>query len=296
MWVSFIPMLLVATSYYYLNRADPDCGTTFSWGAKAFGPVTGWLGGWAIVIADVVVMANLAQIAGSYTFLLVGQEDLAASTTWVTIVGVLWIALMTWICYLGIELSAKSQSLLLATECLILVIFAIVALINVYSGLHGSVEPEFAGSIPSTPRHHAPDLGILARDLHLLGLGLAASRSTRSPENPAEGPGARRGALDRAAGPDLHARLDAAQADHGTHFLAANQHDVLSPLGNGVFGSGVLQKFLLFSVLTSASASTARRRSCRPPRTTLSMAAGARCRRRSRASTPRFQTPSYSTV
>ncbi|MGZ4383652.1 MAG: amino acid transporter, partial [Gaiellaceae bacterium] len=28
MWVSFIPMLLVATSYYYLNRVDPDCGTT----------------------------------------------------------------------------------------------------------------------------------------------------------------------------------------------------------------------------------------------------------------------------
>ena len=64
MWVSFIPMLLVATSYYYLNRVDPDCGTTFSWGTRAFGPVTGWIGGWAIVIADVVVMANLAADRG----------------------------------------------------------------------------------------------------------------------------------------------------------------------------------------------------------------------------------------
>src|SRR6185437_1101118 len=77
MWVSFIPMLLVATSYYYLNRADPDCGTTFAWASKAFGPVTGWLGGWAIVIADVVVMANTAQIAGQYTFLALGADHLA---------------------------------------------------------------------------------------------------------------------------------------------------------------------------------------------------------------------------
>ena len=28
---------------------------------------SGWLGGWAIVVADVIVMANLAQIAGLYS-------------------------------------------------------------------------------------------------------------------------------------------------------------------------------------------------------------------------------------
>jgi len=46
MWVSFVPMLLVATSYYFLNRVDPDCGTTFTWATKAFGPWVGWIGGW----------------------------------------------------------------------------------------------------------------------------------------------------------------------------------------------------------------------------------------------------------
>ena len=39
--VGFIPMLLVALGYRELNRAVPDCGTTFTWGTKAFGP---WLG------------------------------------------------------------------------------------------------------------------------------------------------------------------------------------------------------------------------------------------------------------
>ena len=51
MWLAFVPMLLVATSYYYLNRVDPDCGTTFSWATKAFGPWVGWIGGWAIISA-----------------------------------------------------------------------------------------------------------------------------------------------------------------------------------------------------------------------------------------------------
>ncbi|MSX03235.1 MAG: amino acid transporter, partial [Actinobacteria bacterium] len=66
MIAAFIPMLLIAASYYWMNRADPDCGTTFSWVTRAMGPGLGWIGGWAIIVADVIVMANLAQIAGLY--------------------------------------------------------------------------------------------------------------------------------------------------------------------------------------------------------------------------------------
>src|SRR3954469_19982803 len=66
--VAFLPMLCIALAYNYMNRADPDCGTTFSWVTKAMGPRPGWMGGWAIIVADVIVMANLAQIAGLYSF------------------------------------------------------------------------------------------------------------------------------------------------------------------------------------------------------------------------------------
>src|ERR1044071_10514855 len=61
--LSFVPMLLVALAYKYLNQADPDAGTTFSWATRAFGPKTGWIGGWAIILADAIVMAELAGIA-----------------------------------------------------------------------------------------------------------------------------------------------------------------------------------------------------------------------------------------
>jgi amino acid transporter len=64
--LAFIPMLFIAVAYQQLNRVDPDCGTTFTWATRAFGPHAGWMGGWAIVAADIIVMANLAQIAGQY--------------------------------------------------------------------------------------------------------------------------------------------------------------------------------------------------------------------------------------
>ena len=120
--VAFIPMLLIASAYYYMNRADPDCGTTFTWVTKAMGPYAGWLGGWAIVVADVIVMANLAQIAGLYSFLLVGWQSAAESVVAVTAVGVVWIAIMTAICVIGIELSARTQVGPLSAELITLLL------------------------------------------------------------------------------------------------------------------------------------------------------------------------------
>src|ERR1700733_7189320 len=44
--LAFVPMLLISIGYNELNKADPDCGTTFTWAARAFGPKSGWAGGW----------------------------------------------------------------------------------------------------------------------------------------------------------------------------------------------------------------------------------------------------------
>src|SRR6202041_3966165 len=53
--VSFLPMLCIAYAFRELNKADPDCGTTFTWTARAFGPRAGWMGGWGIIAADIIV-------------------------------------------------------------------------------------------------------------------------------------------------------------------------------------------------------------------------------------------------
>ena len=96
MLLAFFPMMFIAIGYQQLNKAMPDCGTTFTWGTKAFGPKTGWMGGWGIIAADVIVMANLAQIAGSYMFQFVGGRTGLAASTVVDArrPGVVWIVVM----------------------------------------------------------------------------------------------------------------------------------------------------------------------------------------------------------
>jgi hypothetical protein len=100
--VAFIPMLLVALAYRDLNRAAPDCGTVFTWGTKAFGPVVGWLGGWGLAVSGIIVLANVAEVAAIYLLLFLGQDELAENPFVKVGLGVVFIALMTWISYRGI--------------------------------------------------------------------------------------------------------------------------------------------------------------------------------------------------
>jgi amino acid transporter len=134
--LAFVPMLLTSIGYSELNKADPDCGTTFTWATRAFGPKTGWAGGWAIIVSDVLVMASLAQVAGQYGFLLFNAKGIGSDATsgWVLLVGVLWIAVMTYICYRGIEVSANFQKALLGIELVMLLVLSITALVKVGTG------------------------------------------------------------------------------------------------------------------------------------------------------------------
>jgi len=134
--LAFIPMLLTSIGYSELNKADPDCGTTFTWATRAFGPRTGWAGGWAIVAADVLVMASLAQVASQYCFLLFGATGIGSNPTsgWVLLGGIIWIILMTAICYVGIEVSANFQKILLGIELTMLFVLSITALVKVGAG------------------------------------------------------------------------------------------------------------------------------------------------------------------
>src|SRR5512135_3395459 len=79
--LTFVVMLLTSISYSELNKADPDCGTTFTWATRAFRPGVGWAGGWGIVAADVLVMASLAQVASQYVFLLFNAKGIGSNAT-----------------------------------------------------------------------------------------------------------------------------------------------------------------------------------------------------------------------
>ncbi len=270
--VSFVPMLLIAGAYKYMNRADPDAGTTFAWTTRALGPGTGWVNGWAIFLADVIVMASLADIAAVYTYKLFGFTELGASKAAIIVGAVVWIAVMTWICYRGIELSARIQQILLGAEVLILTVFAIVAFAKVYGGHPtGAIKPALDWFNPFVMNFHDLVVAVLLGVFIYWGWDSGVAVNEES-EDPAEGPG-RAAVLSTILLVLIYVIVTAgAQAFHGTGFLTtkANQGDILNALGKPVLG-GFFSKFLIIAVLTSASAST--QTTILPTaRTTLSMA------------------------
>ena len=106
--VGFIPMLLVALGYRALNSAMPDSGTSFTWATRAFGPWVGWMAGWGLIAATVLVLSNLAGIAVEFLFqsiaILVGDPAIAEIADNVLInilVCLCFMALATFISYRG---------------------------------------------------------------------------------------------------------------------------------------------------------------------------------------------------
>lgn len=132
--LGFIPVLFIAYAFRELNSAIPDCGTTFTWSRRAFGPWAGWLGGWGVALAGIVVLANLAQVAGQYLWLLIGDGSLAENKLLVTGTGVLFIVLMTLVNYRGIRLGEHVQRVLTYVQYVSLGIFALAIILRITGG------------------------------------------------------------------------------------------------------------------------------------------------------------------
>ena len=272
--LAFIPMYMIAVAYQELNKAEPDCGTTFTWATRAFGPLVGWLGGWGIIAADVIVMANLAQIAGSYSFTFVGElgwhsaADLASSTLWSTVAGVIWIIVMTYICYRGIEVSARIQYALLGIELVVLMAFSVVALYKVYAGKAEaySLHPSLSWFWPAGLDFSTVIAPALLTALFIYWGWDTAVACNEESDDPGTTPG--RAAVISTflllATYALVAVAAVAFAGVGTEGVGLgnpdNAADAFAAIGPALFGDSLLGKIglmlLAASILTSASAST----------------------------------------
>jgi amino acid transporter len=306
MLLAFLPMYFIAVAYAELNKAEPDCGTTFTWAARAFGPKSGWMGGWGIIAADVIVMANLAQIAGSYSFSLVKADGLAASTFWSTVAGIVWIVIMTYICYRGIELSARIQYCLLGIEVLVLVIFASYALIRVYSSQPPAtaIKPSLSWLWPSGLSLSAMVSATLIAVFIYWGWDSAVSINEETAD-PHRTPG-RAAVLSTLLLLAIYAVVSiavvafAGVGDKGIGLgNLDNADDIFNALGSQVFGGSgfgkVMETLLIITVLTSASAST--QTTILPTaRTSLSMGAYRAIPERFARVHPRYLTPTESTI
>lgn len=291
---AFLPMFCVAVAYYHLNRALPDCGTTFSWVARTMGPSAGWIGGWALIATNIIVMPSLAAIAGQYTLQLLGESD--PSLAAVTALGVGWIVLMTALCYFGIEISATTQRVLLAGEVIVLLLFAAVALFKVYTG---RATAEATPVALSWFNMFSPEASSKFIEAMLVAVfiywgwdsGLSINEETEDPER---APG-RAAVMSTLLLLGVYLLVTVATLAYaGPELLAKNSADVFAPIGTAVLGTG-LDKLLVLAVLTSASAST--QTTILPAaRTALSMAAAGALPKRFGEIHPTYLNPGFGTL
>ena len=296
MLLAFIPIFFISYAYRALNSRIPDCGTNFTWGARAFGPHVGWMSGWGAIIAQVIVLANLAQIAGIYTFKLFGADSLADSVGWVALAGSIWLLLMTYVAYRGIEVSARLQMVLLALELVVLLVFAVVALVEVYGGSAGDQAIKPAGSWfnPfSDLSASSLSAGLLIAIFAYWGWDTAVSTNEETKDS-AVTPG-RSAVLSTLLLLVTYVLVTVATQAVGGETLGAeeNSSDALSPVASAVLGS-FWGKALILAVLSSSAAS-AQTTILPAARSTLAMAANKALPDRFAHIHPRFQTPSFST-
>ena len=139
--VGFLPMLLVALGYRELNNAMPDSGTSFTWATRAFGPWLGWLGGWGLIVATVVVLSNLAGVAVDFLYLALAQifgdpklADLAGNVPVNTVTCLAFMAGACYISYRGMAATKSLQYWLVGFQLIVLVWFSIAAISHFGAG------------------------------------------------------------------------------------------------------------------------------------------------------------------
>ncbi len=148
--LSFVPMFFIAAAFFYMNRVDTDCGTTFSWVTRALGPYFGFMGGWAICVTGILVIGSLADVSAFYTFDLLGLDELKKSRVAVVCLALVMMAVMTAICVIGTELSAHLQRVLTLGQVGIMLLFAGVAFVRLATGdtPDASIDPELSWLSP----------------------------------------------------------------------------------------------------------------------------------------------------
>ncbi|MEE2569875.1 APC family permease [Pseudarthrobacter sp. J64] len=135
--IGFIPMILVSLAYRELNADSPDSGTTFTWVTKAFGPWVGWMGGWGLLAANIIVLSNLAAVAVDFFYLFLSQltgspelAELSANKPLNVLTCFVFVALAVWVSYRGMRTTKLVQYGLVGFQLLVLGLFVGMAFAN----------------------------------------------------------------------------------------------------------------------------------------------------------------------
>ncbi|MDO8382935.1 MAG: APC family permease, partial [Microbacterium sp.] len=306
--IGFIPMLLVAFGYRELNRQMPDSGTSFTWAARAFGPWVGWMAGWGLIAATILVLSNLAGIAVEFFFLLIDQiaqtngaiADLAFNPFINVAVCLAFMLGATLISYRDMQTTQKLQYFLVGFQVLVLVVFAIAAFVHVAQGnAFDASMPELSWFNPFAVGSFTAVVAGLSLSIFIFwgwDVTLTMNEETKDPEK-TPGRAATLTVITIVVLYLLIAISLLAFAGIGTGELGLGNEDIQSNVFFFLSGPilGPLAFLVSLAVLTS-SVSSLQSTFVSPARTLLAMGHYGALPKKFAAVSPRFFTPGYATI
>lgn len=265
----FIPMLLVAFGYRALNKVVPDAGTSFTWTVKAFGPYTGWMCGWGLILATVIVLSNTAGVAATYLYLFLAAlfdnpaiRDFGDTRLVNVATTCVFVALATWVAYRGMMTAKRVTYALVGFQMAVLLLFCLIGLDKALAGGVPTAIPfEWSWLNPFAVESAAALAAGLSLSIFMYwgwDVSLSANEETSGSEHtPAL---AALASIVMLAGTYLlvaiSTQMFAGVGEDGIGLRAdATQDNVFEALAVPIMGDGLLQILLFGAVLASAASS-----------------------------------------
>lgn len=136
--IGMVAMMFTALSYAQMSRAFPMAGSVYTYAGRGLAAPVGFLAGWMILLDYFLVPTLLYLIASVAMNSLIGSIPV-----WLWLIG--FVVLNTVVNYLGIEMTAKVNRVMLIAELIVLAIFLVVGIVALSQGKgHGfSFDPIF---------------------------------------------------------------------------------------------------------------------------------------------------------
>ncbi|WP_406299887.1 APC family permease [Embleya sp. NBC_00888] len=125
--IGMVAMMFTALSYAQMSQAFPMAGSVYSYAGRGIAAPVGFLAGWMILLDYILVPGLLYLIAA------VAMNSLVTSIpVWMWVVG--FVLLNTAVNYLGVEMTAKVNKIMLIGELIILVLFIVIGVVALMDG------------------------------------------------------------------------------------------------------------------------------------------------------------------
>jgi amino acid transporter len=125
--IGMVAMMFTALSYAQMSRAFPMAGSVYTYAGRGIAPPVGFLSGWMILLDYVLVPSLLYLIAS------IAMNSLISSIpVWLWLIG--FVVLNTVVNYMGIEMTAKVNKVMLAAELVVLAIFLVIGIVALAQG------------------------------------------------------------------------------------------------------------------------------------------------------------------